>query len=62
MAKLELTLRGDFDTVVQDITDAILQGSISASQKEKPRGADNGIPRCFILWRFPELPLKAGRI
>lgn len=34
MAKLELTLRGDFDTVVQDVADAILQGSISASQED----------------------------
>ena len=34
MAKLEMTLRGDFDTVIRDITDAILEGSISASQEE----------------------------
>ncbi len=34
MAKLEMTLRGDFDTVLHDITDAILNGSISASQEE----------------------------
>ena len=34
MAKLEMTLRGDFDTVLQEITDAILNGSISASQED----------------------------
>ena len=34
MAKLEMTLRGDFYVVLQDITDAILNGSISASQED----------------------------
>lgn len=34
MAKLEITLRGDFDEILYDITEAILNGSISASQED----------------------------
>ncbi len=34
MAKLERTLKGDFYTVIRDITDKILNGSMSASLEE----------------------------
>lgn len=34
MAKLEMPLRGNFDEVLHDITEAILKGSISASQED----------------------------
>lgn len=34
MAKLELTLRGDFDTVVRAVTDEIVKGSMSAELED----------------------------
>ena len=34
MAKLELTLRGDFDTVVRAVTDGIVKGSMSAELED----------------------------
>lgn len=34
MAKLEMTLRGDYRTVLESITEEILNGSISATQED----------------------------
>jgi hypothetical protein len=47
MAKLELTLRGDFDTVVQAVTDEIVKGSMSA-ELEDSSDFRSGNARCAV--------------
>jgi hypothetical protein len=47
MAKLELTLRGDFNTVVQAVTDEIVKGSMSA-ELEDSSDFRSGNARCAV--------------
>ena len=50
MAKLELTLRGDFDAWLNRIQDGILNGSTTASLEDRSDfRSDDGTTRCSVL-------------
>lgn len=43
MAKLEATLHGDFDAIVADLENTVLNGSASATKEESVQYARNGV-------------------
>lgn len=47
MAKLEHTLQGDFDQILQRIESGVINGSLSASLEESSDSSDNGA-RCSV--------------
>lgn len=47
MAKLEATLHGRFDSIVSDLENTVLNGSISASREETVQYTRNGV-RCYL--------------
>lgn len=47
MAKLEATLHGDFDSIVSDLENTVLNGSISASREETVQYTRNGV-QCYL--------------
>lgn len=47
MAKLEATLHGHFDSIVSDLENTVLNGSISASREETVQYTRNGV-RCYL--------------
>lgn len=47
MAKLEATLHGYFDSIVSDLENTVLNGSISASREETVQYTRNGV-RCYL--------------
>ena len=46
MAKLEATLHGDFQAIVSDLENAVMQGSVSASKEDSVLYDKNGV-RCY---------------
>lgn len=47
MAKLEATLHGNFDRIVSDLENTVMNGSISASQEDTVQYTRNGM-RCYL--------------